>query len=493
MVPDPVLDAHEIAELVYLLSGPSPISLRDQMLRGLLVTQRLYGNGTDGLIHNQRRPLLVVGAGAGGITAALTAVDLGVRTQVVEVQSQPFLVQAFANTRYVDPVQYDWPLKHWIRGRFPWRASHLQMPLPFAAQSAFSLRADWDKKLTDVYKQSGPSGSRLFDIAYKTYPKTFNYIPAVSPAMPAIDVTFSTGGVERFGAVIWAAGFRPENRFAPDRHNKTYEGQPFWGPDQFQAIPNGARVLISGSGDGALQDYLRVTTQRDAARDILLQLKIPPRIQNTLLGAEDCVYRGRSWANGEGQELPYLREIEHLHVQLASDCLQSPVRNELKALFQNRPPNIKMAYKGEVLDGLYSLNRFLVVLIARFFSIEFGIQTLFPRTQIRNIQRNRHDHDCMQLHPLPTSAQRAGVKYDLRAAGQYQGEWTNSYNERGGGVLITHECFNKPHEVELWDNDTGQISAEIFDVVIVRHGLLRETGDPMPRRPKHLLPYHIPV
>jgi hypothetical protein len=61
---DPVLDAHEIGDLIYLLSGPRPISIRDQMLRGLILAERLLENG---IISDASPayPLLVVGAGAG--------------------------------------------------------------------------------------------------------------------------------------------------------------------------------------------------------------------------------------------------------------------------------------------------------------------------------------------------------------------------------------------------------------------------------------------
>ncbi len=77
---DPVLDAHEILPGLYTISGgPSPISIRDQMLRGWLVVERLRLNQ---LIHD-RASLLVVGAGAGGVTAAIWAAD----TKILDVST----------------------------------------------------------------------------------------------------------------------------------------------------------------------------------------------------------------------------------------------------------------------------------------------------------------------------------------------------------------------------------------------------------------------
>ena len=59
---DPILDAHELDAYFYLLSGPRPISIRDQMLRGVLLVKRLIEAGE----ISEDKPLLVIGAGAGG-------------------------------------------------------------------------------------------------------------------------------------------------------------------------------------------------------------------------------------------------------------------------------------------------------------------------------------------------------------------------------------------------------------------------------------------
>jgi hypothetical protein len=137
---DPVLDAHGVLPGFYLISGgPSPISIRDQMLRGWLVVQRLLQNR---LIHSDA-PLLVVGAGAGGVTAAVWAAENQVRTLLVDRAAAPFGVQKRATTRFLNPTQYDWPVDHWPSGVFPWLPSHVGLPLPYPSDWAADLAVLW--------------------------------------------------------------------------------------------------------------------------------------------------------------------------------------------------------------------------------------------------------------------------------------------------------------------------------------------------------------
>jgi len=137
-VEDPVLDAHREDTLQYLISGPEPISIRDQMLRGALVVQRLRDAGE----ISPARPLLVEGAGAGGATAALMAADQGVPTVLVERGAGAFQAQSLATSRWLNPTQYDWPLDHHHHGRFPWQPFHPHLPLRFGSAWSNVSRCD---------------------------------------------------------------------------------------------------------------------------------------------------------------------------------------------------------------------------------------------------------------------------------------------------------------------------------------------------------------
>jgi len=97
------LEAHRVFSHLYLLSpGPSPISIRDQMLRGRLIVEELDHEK----IINKDKPLLVVGGGAGGVTAAMFAAEKSIHTTLVEKKLACFSVQKLSS-RYIHPNQYD--------------------------------------------------------------------------------------------------------------------------------------------------------------------------------------------------------------------------------------------------------------------------------------------------------------------------------------------------------------------------------------------------
>ena len=75
MIDEPLLDALEVvgAPRVYLLSGAQPMSIRDQMLRGVTLVKRLIEKD----IIKTGADLLVVGAGASGVSAAIAAARRG--------------------------------------------------------------------------------------------------------------------------------------------------------------------------------------------------------------------------------------------------------------------------------------------------------------------------------------------------------------------------------------------------------------------------------
>src|SRR5690242_3041515 len=110
---DPFLLAHQVGPRMFDLSGKlDPISIRDQMLRGLLLVDRALHEDLIG----PKSPLLVVGAGACGATAALHAAEEGVPTLLVDRKDQAFSLQRNCKSRWIDPTQYDWPLDHWNQG-----------------------------------------------------------------------------------------------------------------------------------------------------------------------------------------------------------------------------------------------------------------------------------------------------------------------------------------------------------------------------------------
>src|SRR5271166_1483149 len=322
---DPILDAHRQAPFYYLISGPTPISIRDQMLRGVTLVERLLEVQEISLA----RPLLIIGGGAGGVSAAIESASQGVSTILVEGRPDAFTTQRHATSRWIDPTQYDWPLDHYHHAALPWSRVHRPLPLSFGPTWAHVLASRWQNELSIAKSYFGS----LLDLRFG---RKVLVAPAriASPAgafAESLAVTFDDGSTAVVGAVIVAKGFGNENcQFEAPSGTLVYEGQPFWGPDKFNGLTHGAyKVLISGSGDGALQDYLRIVTRLPSAAAIVRRCNVPLSAMHAIQSAEDRSLRGRSWASDDKQfrsrhEGRHFAELEDTHREMVHRALRNP-------------------------------------------------------------------------------------------------------------------------------------------------------------------------
>ena len=269
---DPFLNDHVTGSYVFDIGGRLwPISIRDQMVRGRLIIERALEQRS--LIH-QDRPVAVIGAGAAGVTAALYAANQGVPVTLFE-RDRLFARHALCRTRWVHPTQYDWPVSHWDAGCFPWSATPA-MPLTWHhADFAYDLALEWEIQFMRQY-------SRLAHLLTVRMPTTVtNVTPAVDAAhLARVDWTGPTGvGHANFGMVVRAVGFGEEKCYVSPAH--AYRGFEFWANDPFAlsnlGCPAPPNVLISGSGDGGLQDFLRIVTRCNSALEIWNHLSITAR------------------------------------------------------------------------------------------------------------------------------------------------------------------------------------------------------------------------
>ena len=265
---DPFLLSHLVHPLCFDIGGRlAPISIRDQMVRARTAVDRAIEQGLIG----PSRPLLVIGAGAAGATAAIRSAAQGVSTILVEAASGPFLRQAGCRTRWVDPVQYDWPVDHWQRRLYPWTPP--AMPLPWSAGPANQIALAWALALNRARRQY----PRL-QVMYRTI---LVGRPVLAPSGLLQVRLSSLRALPLFaplvGAVLSCVGSGTEK----STHGN-YAGFDFWTTDPFQRLGATDHVLISGGGDGALQDYLRVVTGRKSAEEIYAQLGMPLAIEHLL-------------------------------------------------------------------------------------------------------------------------------------------------------------------------------------------------------------------
>ncbi len=468
---DPFLQAHEAFPLFYWMSLPlSPISIRDQMVRGKMIIDRAFENEI--LVEGQDKGILVVGAGACGVTAAMTAAARNVPTVLIDRGSSAFHLQNGALTRYLDPTQYDWPLDHWQEGNFPWGALPA-MPLPYQADIAGNVAAFWNISLNNFLSKH-KHGSKL-TILWKTEIKNFTLNPSNASVMVKLS---QAGGSsyhrDEFGLVIWAAGHGTETCVVESNSKKVvYRGRPFWSIDYLTRPQCGLsvvpEVIIAGGGDGGLQDFLRAITKCESAKEIYKACKIPSEIERVVQSAEDRAHRCYIWGNPENK-----RHDHAVHLMLQADhsaavqkALKSKqVRAGLKHLFPNTPDNVRLVYRCSHFENFYGLNRFLVLLIASYLEQVYSMNNiLVPNASITDVS-SKDGHSCAST--------------------------------------MIGGCDGRPHSVELSSYPDcrkgigGPLRKLDANLIVIRYGIdsanlkLSTRVRSAITRPRHSLPYHVP-
>lgn len=376
---DPFLHTHRIAPGLFSVAGRlHPISIRDQIIRGQLFVQRALREQV--IRPDPRAPaFVVVGAGVAGVTAAIEAAEHRVRTILVERAPQAFATQASCQTRWIDPTQYDWPVGHWRVAEYPWDASSLRSTvLPWNdADYAHNLAGTWLRVLKNYTTKPGSLLS-LRQPAVVTDVRP-------SPTKPGREVVAdieqdSRSTTETASAVLIATGFGSEccnlektyHRHAPRQH-PTY-GTPFWSSDKlahpgFDIARQSARVLISGAGDGSLQDFLRVVVDPSfpSARAILNHLQMDPGVWARIHDAQDHVDRHVNWSTKNEDDHGSLTYLQTAFDTVASAVLGDwVVRRQIDSMLRRPRPDVYLVYNCSHFGRGYALNRFLALLLIRY-------------------------------------------------------------------------------------------------------------------------------
>lgn len=258
-----ILALHRVSARCYDLSRVRTGNVRDQLLRSTVVVNALVSEGVIG----RGWPLLVYGAGAAGMNAAMHAANRRIDVTVVERTDKLFSTLSRAGWRRIDPTEYDWPHEHWLLGTFPRDGKTIPLP-QVKAMSGTALAAAWrthwrkyaDTRYENVKVLFGLDASNL-DVS----DRGLGTLVDVTGEWTAGSGMRST---KRFGAVLSCIGFGDELVSEEPRNGlwNHYAGPRFWhdsdGIVANRALPRGVSdVVISGGGDGAMQDLQRVATK----------------------------------------------------------------------------------------------------------------------------------------------------------------------------------------------------------------------------------------
>lgn len=469
---DPFVRAHTARPFIYNLAGRTPVSIRDQLLRAHLLTQRLLGSGV--LVPGSR--LLVVGAGAAGATVAILAARRNVNVILVDIGVAPFALQTRCTTRWIDPVQYDWPSQHASRGRWPISGWPADVPMKFRANYADQLADEWNDTLTDE-AWLHPNLDIRFETRLRRYP---NGGTATSRTLTAdlwhpVHLDYS----ENVNVVVLARGIARERisvpRDADDKKSGAFVSLRFWQSDLFQKPTLGLasstqHVLISGGGDGALQDYIRLTTGSMSAllllEDIVASMpngtKLLELLRWRFAEAEEHAHRLQLWSAGAAHDHTALQCLHDLHLRLIEVLRRrfpadwASVKATVNLLVQPRnPTRVRLIHPCTHFSNCYGLNRFVALLIRQCIFEDLGVDTVSGQTKVRSVRP-----DLGSGHP----------------------------------ANCPDGCWGQPHFVELLKgagcdaSGNARPSGQDYHGVVIRHGTDQHTSA---RVRRHSLPRHL--
>ena len=459
---DPFLLTHRVTDALFDIGpGFTPPSLRDQTIRGWLLADKAAKSG----IIGPSKPLLVVGAGLAGTVTALTAASLNVPTTVIDLADKPLNVQLGCYSRVLCPAQYDWPANHWSDECLPWT---IKIPLSWRQGKAGYLALALGREFLDQVE----SMPLLTFLPHTQVP--IDERKALKDRNPQGDFPINfldvhTGALDPNGPYRFAAVFSCLGPGVERSSLNKYSGFRFWELDPFSE-PNlnlnpsdTPKVYISGGGDGALQDFLRIATNRETAKEVFLSLPVKVRetIQHKIQAKEENFKRSHSWFVRADHDIhQQIQDHQSKTIDEVLDKHETELHKVLGPMLSHLSKlTLRLAYRCDHFTNYYCLNGILTLLVTRYWERTTGTNLLLPRTEtveVRGINFHHCDNKPWDCH---------GKNHEV--------------------VLRTSSCHSTTPSTTV---------AGIFNVVILRYGpeLPSESffGLPVHTR-RQLLPYYL--
>lgn len=505
-----LLGFHCVGERQYDLTGLRTGSVRDQFVRAFSITHALLDDVEQIKNDDPDMGLLVLGAGVSGISCALVAALRGVRVTVIEKRDREFHTLSNAKSRRIAPFEYDWPRPKPNSSQFcpPW------FPLQFSSNTAYRLAAQWQSAL-----QLFLSSPNTLEILHGFNARNFVCTPfngSVQVKGPW-DGKNSARRTRHFGAVIACTGFMRERTLVrqmrrdvqhPDSNTtglvqlRSFHGVRFWFDsdylDHWKFNTRGRdtvkSVLVSGGGDGAMQDFQRAATRKFGLPllehlETCLGSPIADKYLVRLLAAEDRARRACAWGmsnpndtapDGEMQiwDATFRKVVDDVcedyvesygrrnqildaagenvdKVAAAKPAFEQLAQDLLRDDFKGEPfPTFVWVTREPHLGFAYALNRFLSLFLLKVLTEGFDAPqaTLLFRESISQIVRDNASRDCCPAR----------------------------------------DCRGYTHHVSFGSDKHSYLS---FQIIVIRHGLIFPVSPYLGKRApvsEQMVPYFIP-
>jgi hypothetical protein len=365
------------------------ISMKDQVIRGrtlMIGAKEANLIGQKSFDAENKSHVLIIGGGIGGISAALTACELGLRATVIEPAPLCFPLLGQGSDRLFSATVYDWPHLHAGSHVFPHlhalRGSSVLTNLKNCSVLRFPDRPETGEHirkelLAQLAKYQIHYGSSL-DIRTKHYIAQMDDVSANSVAGFVNTTFFDNLGAEvafKSEIVIFTLGFGLDSKLEQTAAGKEFFSYQGLKSDLAKAAAGKQLVQIIGAGDGGLQEALRFILD-DRYHDLHEAVTLLERELNghgvgwlkfrcTLQSAEDHAVKSLMW--GYSEDIIF-SELDQIYDTVIKEMLANyPLALDQWASTVLRPVPLIV----ELIDThtyskrVYALNRFLTMLFTR--------------------------------------------------------------------------------------------------------------------------------
>ena len=334
--------------------------------------------------------------------------------------------------------------------------------LPYTANDADVLALQWTSVLATVVGPSAaprPAHWGRLDVVWGVDARGYKVADHPAGGISLSPWPGAAAGLP-FDAVISCVGFSGENTEV-DAPGATppaqLVGPLFWSTDSLQdmdlgvrgtATPN-LRVLVSGGGDGAQQDVLRILTGGLFGQRLYEALGLDSLSLNLtdIVLADDLGRRAQAWSDPTFPPSRAYATWHDAYVQLAnqifSEWTSRGVVQDTADQVLTFPGRLTWLMSGDVPGYCYGLNRLLVLLVLRLYADRHRRRLVAPaNATVDSVIRT--GGLLISVHPTPGSR----------------------LHTCGG------DCYGIPHDATGMDSATGMpISLGTFEVFVVRHGI----------------------
>lgn len=412
------LDNYKIEEDVYLIGGYlDPISIKDQLSRVILISKEME-------CSNIGKDVAIVGNGLVARLLAFYLIDAGRQVTIYGQLDE----KSFLFNRELDLFQYDWPSECWNRNDdFLPRTDD---------QPSISIKTiDAILRLSPNFKRSIACFVDIEQIEFET--KTISNTPKCSQANTNKVNTINNSTSSTFNTIFLCIGFGRESCHLPPKHknhqsptqDKSYG---FWGENNKKYKEESIKdILISGGGDGALQDFILSNTVFNHVKDAYIGWDLERRLSTEMDALRHMFdihanLRLNGCAAVETLDVRLRKIIDELFDRSCDlDLVIKGSLNHNKRIYLNlRPPRgvtVNTAY-GNIKYNLglcYPLNRLIAYMLLTYFERNEDPRVSYGEIKyINRVNEKDKPFDIQNMPPnMPTEFDLILIRHGLDKGG----------------------------------------------------------------------------